>query len=155
MKIPKVVVDTNVMVSALLKPESIPGFIWKELIAGGAQAFYSDKMFVEYEEVLHRPKFPFEKETADKILDSITRKFTRIIPETSDIPFNDTSDRPFYETAMTANATLVTGNRKHYPDSPYVASPSEFSIAYINMKLKHAALADAENCPGEAFTVMY
>jgi putative PIN family toxin of toxin-antitoxin system len=145
MIIPKVVLDTNVVVSALLKPESIPGFIWKELISGDARAFYSDKMFAEYEEVLRRSKFPFEEKSIDKVLDSVTRKFTRVIPEASDIPFTDESDRPFYETAMTVLATLVTGNMKHYPDSPYVASPSEFSVTYINLKLRHAALADEEH----------
>jgi predicted nucleic acid-binding protein len=107
------------------------------LIGGDMQAFYSDKMFTEYEVVVRRPKFSFKKESVDKFLDSVTRKFTRVIPETLDIPFNDASDRPFYETAMTVDATLITGNTKHYPDSPYVASPSEFSIAYINLKLRN------------------
>jgi putative PIN family toxin of toxin-antitoxin system len=142
MKIPRVVLDTNIIVSALLTTDGPPAFIWDEVKTGDIQAFYSDKMYAEYEDVLNRPKFPFKNETADSTLAVILRNFTKVIPEISDIPFKDESDRPFYDTAMTANATLVTGNLKHYPDSPCVSTPAEFSIAYINLKLGKAAVAD-------------
>jgi putative PIN family toxin of toxin-antitoxin system len=144
MKIPKVVLDTNVIVSALLTADGFPSFIWDEVNTKGVQAFYSDEMYAEYEDVLQRPKFPFRKETTEAALDAILRNFTKIIPDTSDIPFKDESDRTFYDTAMMTNATLVTGNVKHYPKSLYVSTPSEFVIAYTNLKLKHAALENKE-----------
>jgi putative PIN family toxin of toxin-antitoxin system len=144
MKIPKVVLDTNILVSALLTSGGPPAFIWDEVETKGIQALYSDKMYAEYEEVLHRPKFPFQKETADATLSAVLRNFTKITPGVSDIPFVDESDRPFYDTAITENATLVTGNMKHYPESPFVSTPAEFAMAYINLRLKSAALEDAE-----------
>jgi predicted nucleic acid-binding protein len=136
-----------VIISALLTPGGASEFILSEVESKDITSYYGEKIYDEYKEVFSRPKFPFEKKSADKLLDSVTRKFTRVIPETLNMPFKDESDRPFYETAMTANATLVTGNTKHYPDSPHVAIPSEFSRAYINLKLKHAALADEDNGP--------
>jgi putative PIN family toxin of toxin-antitoxin system len=142
MRIPKVVLDTNVIISALLTSGGFPSFVWNEVKAKGMQAFYSNEMFAEYEGVLRRPKFPFKRETTEAVLDLIFRNFTKIIPITSNIPLKDESDRPFYDVATTANATLITGNLKHYPKSPYVSAPSEFATAYINLKLKHAALKD-------------
>jgi putative PIN family toxin of toxin-antitoxin system len=142
MKIPRVVLDTNVLVSALLTSDGFPSFVWDEVKTKGVQAFYSDEIYAEYEDVLHRPKFPFKKKTTEAVLDSILRNFTKIIPIISNISFKDESDRPFYDAAMSANATLITGNAKHYPKSPYVSAPSEFVIAYTNLKLKHAALED-------------
>jgi putative PIN family toxin of toxin-antitoxin system len=144
MRIPKVVLDTNVIVSALLNPNGFPGFIWRELISNDAQAFYSDEMLDEYREVLHRAKFPFKKKTVDSTLNAISRKFIRVIPDVSHMLFDDESDRIFYDTAIAVSATLVTGNMRHYPESPYVTNPSEFSIAYINIKLKCAAIEDDE-----------
>jgi putative PIN family toxin of toxin-antitoxin system len=144
MNMPKVVFDTNIIVSALLTADGPPAFIWDEVKAGGIQAFCSDKIYAEYGEVLHRPKFPFTKETTEATLDVISLNFMQIFPEVSSIPFSDESDRSFYDTAITAGATLVTGNIKHYPDSPYVATPAEFSIAYINLKLGRAAFEDTD-----------
>ncbi|MDR1292793.1 MAG: putative toxin-antitoxin system toxin component, PIN family [Clostridiales Family XIII bacterium] len=144
MKMPRVVLDTNVIVSALLTADGFPSFIWDEVKTKSAQAFYSDEMYAEYEDVLRRPKFPFKRETSDAILDLIFRNFTKVIPITSSIPLKDESDRPFYDVATTANATLITGNLKHYPESPHVSAPSEFVFAYINLKLKYAALEDRE-----------
>jgi len=39
---------------------------------------------------------------------------------------SDEDDRIFYDTAKSANAVLVTGNKKHYPDESFIMTPAEF-----------------------------
>ena len=42
-------------------------------------------------------------------------------------PMPDEYDRVFYEIALTnEDSFLVTGNSKHYPNTPQVITPSEF-----------------------------
>jgi putative PIN family toxin of toxin-antitoxin system len=148
MNTPKVVLDTNVIISAFLTPSGIPDFILSEVESGHMASYYCDEIYDEYKEVLGRPKFSKISKEADALLAAMPGCFIGIFPEASDIPFEDESDRPFFDTAATANATLVTGNIKHFPESPYVCTPSEFARAYINLKLKHAALAGRGNGRG-------
>jgi putative PIN family toxin of toxin-antitoxin system len=144
MNAPKIVLDTNVIVSALLTSNGIPNFIVSEVESGNIIVYYCDKIFDEYKDVLGRLKFSKIAKEANALLVEMQNHFIEILPEAIDKPFADESDRPFYETAMTANATLVTGNMKHYPESPYVSTPSEFATAYINLRLKHAAIEDVD-----------
>jgi len=46
-------------------------------------------------------------------------------PEKSDIPISDETDRIFLDTAMANGATLITGNKKDYPDKPFIVTPAE------------------------------
>jgi hypothetical protein len=50
-----------------------------------------------------------------------------------DILLPDEDDRPFYEVAKAANAYLITGNLKHFPQEPFILSPADF-LALINQK---------------------
>ena len=47
-----VVIDTNVLVSALMKPESIPGVILEEALSGRIMPLLNGEILDEYEEVL-------------------------------------------------------------------------------------------------------
>ena len=44
----------------------------------------------------------------------------------------DESDRVFYDVAKAAEAFLITGNKKHYPDEPFVITPRDFIDSIIN-----------------------
>ena len=56
------VVDTNVLVSAMLKIQSIPGQIANEALLGDLIPLLSDEILAEYREVLARPKFKFNQD---------------------------------------------------------------------------------------------
>ena len=53
----KVVLDTNVLVSAFLKPRSNPARILRLVLQGDIQIVINEHIMAEYREVLFRPKF--------------------------------------------------------------------------------------------------
>ena len=56
------VIDTNVLVSALLKWDSVPGAVLEQSLVGSLIPVLSGPILSEYSEVLHRKKFPFQEE---------------------------------------------------------------------------------------------
>ena len=52
-----VVLDTNVVVSALFNISSVPGMILQEALAGRVIPLLHEGILDEYNDVLHRPKF--------------------------------------------------------------------------------------------------
>ena len=38
----------------------------------------------------------------------------------------DETDRIFYDTAVSSGATLITSNKKDYPNEPFILTPAEF-----------------------------
>lgn len=61
------VLDTNVLVSALLKNGSVPWQVAEEALHGDIIPVLNDEILTEYEDVLNRPKFKFEKRTTPMI----------------------------------------------------------------------------------------
>ena len=51
------VIDTNVLVSAMINPKSVPGQIITEALIGRIIPVLNDAILEEYEEVLKREKF--------------------------------------------------------------------------------------------------
>lgn len=65
------VVDTNVLVSAMLKIQSIPGQIANEALLGDLIPLLSDEILAEYREVLARPKFKFNQDNVEMLIEGI------------------------------------------------------------------------------------
>jgi len=122
----KVVLDTNVLVSALLVAESNPARILNMVLNGKALLCYDSRIILEYKTVLSRPKFPFKKRDVNTLLETIKRIGVSILAEPSEVDFSDASDKKFYEVALSASACLITGNGKHYPGHECVLSPAKF-----------------------------
>ncbi|HVH44167.1 MAG TPA: putative toxin-antitoxin system toxin component, PIN family [Labilithrix sp.] len=114
----RLVVDTNVLVSALLKPGSVPdralGAIW----ARGATVLYDARIADEYRRVLGRPKFrAIERERIEELLEAIVTRgrIPEEVPHWTG-PMTDDDDRIFVEVALAGGAeAIVTGNARHYP----------------------------------------
>ena len=126
-----IVIDTNVLVSAVINPAGAPGTIADLAVNGRLIAAFDRRMWEEYEEVLHRPKFHFATPVVTHMLASIHRRgrnvrnssFVRLLP--------DRTDEPFLEAAVAAPAEfLVTGNVRHFPVEKIcgvrVVTPAEF-----------------------------
>ena len=124
------VVDTNVLVSAMLKIQSIPGQIANEALLGDLIPLLSDEILAEYREVLARPKFKFNQDNVEMLIEGIIDRgiFMDAVPIDELLP--DSKDIVFYGVVMGGRtqldeAYLVTGNIKHFPLKPYIVTPKE------------------------------
>ena len=131
-----VVIDTNVLVSALLKWQSVPGTILELTISGMIIPLFNEQITKEYRQVLGRPKFHLTDEIIESVVGEIERLGISLDAEEIDMDFPDPKDRVFYEVVMEKrkeeNAYLVTGNIKHFPLKPYVVTPRELLDVIID-----------------------
>ena len=123
------VLDTNVLVSALLNWTSVPGAVVKEAISGKLTPVLHDKILEEYEEVLRRKKFPFLEKDIQALLKRLKERGVFWAPALIDEELPDKKDIIFYAVTMEArkdeDSYLVTGNIKHFPVRPYIVTPRE------------------------------
>lgn len=96
----------------------------------------NDRIINEYLDVLSREKFHLPNEIISKIVESIKAKVISIIEGHIEIELPDEKDRVFYEVVMKSNkerkSFLVTGNIKHFPSKPFIATPRELCDFIIN-----------------------
>lgn len=123
------VLDTNVLVSAMLKNGSVPGRVAAEALTGDIIPVLNDDILAEYEDVLNRPKFSFNKKAVRVFLDELKKRavYTDYGMIEDEIP--DPKDIVFYAVLMEKRkdeeAYLVTGNLKHFPIRTYIVTPKE------------------------------
>ena len=128
----RVVIDTNVFVSALLSPLGSPARVIDLLSADRIVVLYDDRLIGEYLAVLSRPKFGFARLTVRLFVDSIRMKGELVFAPPVSIELPDRDDLPFLEVALAGEAEgIVTGNGKHFvPTSGHhgvpIWSPAEF-----------------------------
>jgi putative PIN family toxin of toxin-antitoxin system len=122
----KVVVDTNVIISAAISNMGKPAEIVSMVLNKAVCLYYSTEIMAEYTDVLSRPKLKLEIAKQAFLLDGIKRVGMLITPLVSTVSMPDESDRIFYDTAKEAGAILVTGNIKDYPDEDFIITPAKF-----------------------------
>jgi uncharacterized protein len=126
----RLVIDTNVLVSAALKPESIQRTVILIAITRPARLYVSQPILEEYAAVLARPEFGIRRGMRLQLLQLIKNRGFLISPRIHLSATNDPDDDKFVECADSARADyLITGNRKHFPrfwKSTKVISPREF-----------------------------
>jgi putative PIN family toxin of toxin-antitoxin system len=121
----RAVLDTNILVSALLTPSGRPARVVDMALAGEVSACYDTRIVAEYRDVLSRPKFPFRPEEVSAMLDQLLATGLAVIGGPQ-LVLPDPDDAPFAEVAVLVQAPLVTGNLRHYPGLSLAVSPSEF-----------------------------
>ncbi|MBQ7931215.1 MAG: putative toxin-antitoxin system toxin component, PIN family [Clostridia bacterium] len=123
------VIDTNVLISAMLKWNSVPGNVLEFTFSGTIIPVLNEHIVREYRDVLSRPKFKFPKDIIDTIVSEIERLGIYIDAPELEVELPDLKDRVFYEVVMeernTEDAYLVTGNLKHFPEEPFVVTPRQ------------------------------
>ena len=123
------VIDTNVPVSAMLKPGSIPDKIIDHALHGKIIPVLNEEFLTEYKEVLSRPKFKNSPEKVEKFLSEIIARGRFVEAKDFEDELPDPKDVIFYHVVLTAredvDAYLVTGNLKHFPIKPFVVTPRE------------------------------
>lgn len=113
----RVVIDTNVLVSALLKEDSVPARALA-LALDRAIVLLDPRLVDEYTRVLGRPKFKnIEPARRDALLARLLGKGEHLVDVPRyEGPLGDEDDRAFVEVALFGNAdALVTGNVRDYP----------------------------------------
>ena len=126
-----VVIDTNVLVSALItRNENSPTVkILKYLSQNKIVPVYSLDIIKEYYEVLRREKFKLSEEIVSALIKDIVSNGLGVkdIAEVEE-KMPDPKDVVFYAVTLTThdkNTFLVTGNIKHFPIRSFIVTPAE------------------------------
>lgn len=138
------VIDTNVLVSAVIafnksNSDSSPYILLANVLAGKIVPLYSSEIISEYKEVLLRPKFGFNSEIVDALIESIKNHGIDTKKADSDELLPDPKDVVFYQVTLEGRKSqetyLVTGNLKHFPEKYFIVSPKQM----IDIMLKDEA----------------
>jgi uncharacterized protein len=112
----RIVLDTNVLYSAVLKPIGVPAAVFDLVIAGTLTPCISDSVLAEYHEVLNRPVLHTSAQRARKILELLAIIAVHVKPMSTVRACKDPDDDIFLECAEAGEADfLITGNLKHFP----------------------------------------
>jgi putative PIN family toxin of toxin-antitoxin system len=112
----RVVLDTNVVVSAHLNDEGYERHVLDLVLARRLQLAVSEAILAEYEGVLRRPKLAIAAKQVARSM-RLLRSVARMVrPQRALAITRDPSDNRFLECAEAARADyLVTGNKRHFP----------------------------------------
>ncbi|UTC62313.1 putative toxin-antitoxin system toxin component, PIN family [Treponema sp. OMZ 787] len=123
------VIDTNVLVSAFLKENSIPRFVINYMYAGKIIPIYNEEIISEYFAVLSRPKFCFPKEAVNIAVNAIQKIGLKMDGINVEETIPDPKDIVFYAVTLDARqrfeSYLITGNTKHFPAKTFVLTPRQ------------------------------
>jgi putative PIN family toxin of toxin-antitoxin system len=112
----RLVIDTNVVVSAALKPNGLQRTIFLMAITKPANLYISEAILDEYREVLARRELKIRQGLPLQIVQLIENRARTIRPQRSLQIAKDPDDDKFLECADAARADyLVTGNLLHFP----------------------------------------
>jgi uncharacterized protein len=112
----RVVLDTNVVVSAHLNDEGYERSVLDLALSGKLRMFVSEAILGEYASVLRRPKFRLKpRSVSDSLL--LLRAAARVVAPYGQINVaRDPGDNRLLECAEAAKADyLITGNKRHFP----------------------------------------
>lgn len=110
-------IDTNVVVSGLLRPYGPPARVLNAVLDGRVKLVYDARILAEYRDVLHRPRFKLKPETVTAFLEGLRGQML-VIPIAPISGGPDPDDFIFVEAALaTSDKTIVTGNLADYPDN--------------------------------------
>lgn len=125
-----VVIDTNIIVSALLSRhmDASTVKVLEALFSSQIVPLYNNEILCEYEDVLHRKKFNFSENLIQLVIQSIRDNGISVERLTTGEDLPDPKDLVFYEVCMAKreeDSMLVTGNMKHFPARPFIVTPNE------------------------------
>jgi putative PIN family toxin of toxin-antitoxin system len=112
----RVVLDTNVIVSAHLHEEGLEATVFLLALSGTIALCVSHPILAEYEGVLSRKKFSLAPHRVTRSLEQIRAASRMVKPKRTLTECPDSEDNRFLECAEAARADyLITGNKRHFP----------------------------------------
>jgi putative PIN family toxin of toxin-antitoxin system len=112
----RLVLDTNIIVSAAIKPDGLQRTVLLLAMTRPARLYVSAAMLSEYKIVLSRQEFNIRKGLRQQLLRRI-QDSSHLISNSRQLHVTtDSDDNIFLECADAARADyLVTGNQRHFP----------------------------------------
>jgi len=112
----QLVLDTNIVVSAALKPSSLPRTVLRLALEKPAHLYLSEPIFGEYRRVLSRPELHVRKGLRLQYLHLLRDRARFVTPHRRIAEAADPEDDKFLECADACRADyLITGNTGHFP----------------------------------------
>jgi len=112
----RIVLDTNVLISAAIKPDGQQALVLNLVAFRAVELYVSEAVMAEYREVFSRPKFSgLDLKAVSQLLALVAQQATMVTPTERLAISSHDSDNRFYECADAADANyIVTGNIKHF-----------------------------------------
>jgi uncharacterized protein len=112
----RLVIDTNILVSAALKPDGLQRTVLVMAITKPARLYVTNAILTEYREVLTRPEFKIRRGLRQQLL-QLVRNHAQLVKSARVMQVaNDPDDDKFLECADAARADyVITGNQRHFP----------------------------------------
>ena len=112
----RLVIDTNILVSAALKPDGLQRTVLVLSMTRPARLYVSQAILTEYREVLARREFKFRRGLRRQLLQLIKNHAYLVNLARALLVTKDPDDNKFLECADAARADyLITGNQRHFP----------------------------------------
>jgi putative PIN family toxin of toxin-antitoxin system len=126
----RLVIDTNILVSAALKPDGLQRTVLLLAMTKPARLYVTETVLAEYREVLARPELQIRRGLRQQLLQLIKNHAQLVTPARALQVAKDPDDNKFLECADAARADyLVTGNQRHFPKfwkNTKIITPREF-----------------------------
>jgi uncharacterized protein len=111
----RVVLDTNVIVSALLSGGGTSDMVVQLVLQGAATLLIDSRIQAEYDEVTSRARLGLSDAERRTLLDVLAQIAEPVIARPLRLSLPDLDDRLFVEVAVAGRAdVIVTGNVKHF-----------------------------------------
>jgi len=112
----RLVIDTNIVVSAALKPDGLQRTVLVLAVTKPARLYVTAAILEEYREVMARRRMNIPKGRRQQLLQLIRNRAYTVAPTRALQVTPDPDDNMFLECADAARADyLVTGNQRHFP----------------------------------------
>jgi len=118
MKLPRVALDTNIIVSAHLSSHGFERHVFDLALTHKLELIVSPAILAEYEAVLRRPKFGISRSHITKSMRKLRSVARMVHPQRELFGARDPADNRFLECAEASRADyLVTGDKRDFPAS--------------------------------------
>ena len=112
----RLVLDTNIIVSAALKPDGLQRTVLLLALTKPARLYVNEAIIAEYASVFARPELKIRKGLRQQLLQLIRSRCYRVAPTKRLQVTPDPDDNIFLECVDAARDDyLVTGNQRHFP----------------------------------------
>jgi putative PIN family toxin of toxin-antitoxin system len=112
----RLVLDTNILVSAAIKPDGLQRTVLLLAMTKPARLYVTKAILAEYQEVLARREFKIRRGLRQQLLQLIKNRTQIVNPERALRVAKDPDDNKFLECADAARADyLITGSQRHFP----------------------------------------
>jgi uncharacterized protein len=112
----RLVLDTNVVVSATLRPEGLERVSLVFALSAPARLYASPDILEEYERVLAKPQLKLSRPRIGQVISLVKSRAVLVRPSNRLQVTLDPDDNVFLECADHSRADyLITGNKRHFP----------------------------------------